>query len=179
MAGYLLRRVLATIPVMGIVALFVFSLLYLAPGDPAAIIAGDQATPADVERIRAGLGLDRPFLIRFGEWSWNVLRGDLGVSIFTNLPVTRMIQSSWALSTLRKCGTPLRRTRSKREPDLASDVRTSTRSVAPATSSSADSATQGSITAPLSVLRAATAPLRAAAGPRRCAGPGWCPRRSG
>ncbi len=91
MLAYLIRRVLATIPVMGIVALFVFSLLYLAPGDPAAIIAGDQATPADVERIRAGLGLDRPFLIRFGEWSWNVLRGDLGVSIFTNLPVTRMI----------------------------------------------------------------------------------------
>ena len=54
--------------------------------------SGDQATPADVERIRAGLGLDRPFLIRFGEWLWQVLRGDLGVSIFTNLPVTRLIQ---------------------------------------------------------------------------------------
>ncbi len=92
MLGYLARRMLATIPVMAIVALFVFSLLYIAPGDPAAIIAGDQATPADVERIRAGLGLDRPFLIRFGEWVWHVLNGDLGVSIFTNLPVTRMIQ---------------------------------------------------------------------------------------
>ena len=91
MLSYLVRRVLATIPVMAIVALFVFSLLYIAPGDPAAIIAGDQATPADVERIRAGLGLDRPFLIRFGEWLWHVLNGDLGVSIFTNLPVTRMI----------------------------------------------------------------------------------------
>jgi peptide/nickel transport system permease protein len=91
MFAYLVRRVLATSPVMAVVALFVFSLLYLAPGDPAAIIAGDQATPADVERIRAGLGLDRPFLIRFGEWFWNVLHGDLGVSIFTNLPVTRMI----------------------------------------------------------------------------------------
>ena len=91
MLSYLIRRVLSTIPVMAIVALFVFSLLYIAPGDPAAIIAGDQATPADVERIRAGLGLDRPFLIRFGEWVWNVLNGDLGVSIFTNLPVTRMI----------------------------------------------------------------------------------------
>ncbi len=91
MLGFLLRRVLATIPVMAVVALFVFSLLYIAPGDPAAIIAGDQATPADVERIRAGLGLDRPFLIRFGEWFWHVLNGDLGVSIFTNLPVTRMI----------------------------------------------------------------------------------------
>lgn len=91
MFAYAVRRVLATIPVMAIVALFVFSLLYLAPGDPAAIIAGDQASPADVERIRAGLGLDRPFLVRFGEWLWNVLNGNLGVSIFTNLPVTKMI----------------------------------------------------------------------------------------
>ena len=91
MLAYTFRRVIATIPVMAIVALFVFSLLYIAPGDPAAIIAGDQATPDDVERIRAGLGLDRPFLIRFGEWAWHVLNGDLGVSIFTNLPVTRMI----------------------------------------------------------------------------------------
>ena len=91
MLAYVARRVLATIPVMGIVALFVFSLLYVAPGDPAAIIAGDQATPADVERIRAGLGLDRPFLVRFGGWLWDVLRGDLGQSIFTNLPVTHMI----------------------------------------------------------------------------------------
>ncbi|MBS0562296.1 MAG: ABC transporter permease, partial [Proteobacteria bacterium] len=91
MLAYTARRVLATIPVMLIVALFVFSLLYLAPGDPAAIIAGDQATPADVERIRASLGLDRPFIVRFGEWIWNILHGDLGVSIFTNLPVTKMI----------------------------------------------------------------------------------------
>ncbi len=91
MLGYILRRVLSTIPVMAVVALFVFSLLYLAPGDPAAIIAGDQASPADVDRIRASLGLDRPFLVRFGEWVWNVLNGDLGTSIFTNLPVTHMI----------------------------------------------------------------------------------------
>src|SRR5215471_161432 len=91
MLNYILRRILATIPVMAVVALFVFSLLYIAPGDPAAVIAGDQATPADVERIRASLGLDRPFLIRFGEWSWQILHGDLGTSIFTNLPVAAMI----------------------------------------------------------------------------------------
>jgi peptide/nickel transport system permease protein len=92
MVGYVFRRILATIPVMAIVALFVFSLLYIAPGDPAAVIAGDQATPADVERIRQSLGLDRPFLVRFGEWSWRILHGDLGVSIFTNLPVWTMIE---------------------------------------------------------------------------------------
>ena len=91
MLNYIIRRVLATIPVMGIVALLVFSLLYIAPGDPAAIIAGDQATPADVERIRESLGLDRPFLVRFGEWLWHVINGDLGTSIFTNLPVSHMI----------------------------------------------------------------------------------------
>src|ERR1700753_125405 len=91
MFAYAIRRIVSTIPVMAVVALFVFSLLYIAPGDPAAIIAGDQATPADVERIRASLGLDRPFLIRFGDWFWPVLQGDLGTSIFTNLPVSHMI----------------------------------------------------------------------------------------
>ena len=91
MLAYAARRILATIPVMLIVAFFVFSLLYIAPGDPAAIIAGDQATPADVERIRASLGLDRPFLVRFGDWLWQILHGDLGTSIFTNLPVSHMI----------------------------------------------------------------------------------------
>src|SRR6478672_8960818 len=91
MVSYIFRRVLLTIPLMAIVALFVFSLLYIAPGDPAAVIAGDQASPADVERIRASLGLDRPYLVRFGEWTWRVLQGDLGTSIFTSLPVTQLI----------------------------------------------------------------------------------------
>ena len=91
MLNYVIRRILATIPVMAVVALFVFSLLYIAPGDPAAVIAGDQASPADVERIRQSLGLDRPFLVRFGEWVWQILHGDLGTSIFTNLPVAALI----------------------------------------------------------------------------------------
>jgi peptide/nickel transport system permease protein len=92
MLSYVIRRILATIPVMAVVALFVFALLYIAPGDPAAVIAGDQATPDDVERIRQGLGLDRPFIVRFAEWLWHILHGDLGTSIFTNLPVTTMIR---------------------------------------------------------------------------------------
>ncbi len=91
MLGFIFRRIIATIPVMGIVALFVFSLLYIAPGDPAVVIAGDQATPQDVERIRVSLGLDRPFLERFGEWSWRILHGDLGTSMFTGMPVTQLI----------------------------------------------------------------------------------------
>jgi peptide/nickel transport system permease protein len=91
MLGYTIRRLLATIPVIGMVALFVFSLLYLTPGDPAAVIAGDIATVDDIERIRQKLGLDQPFLTRFGVWASAVLQGDLGISIFTNLPVTQLI----------------------------------------------------------------------------------------
>jgi peptide/nickel transport system permease protein len=91
MLAYIVRRILATIPVMAVVALFVFSLLYIAPGDPAAVIAGDQATPADVERIRQSLGLDRPFLVQFAEWVWNILHANLGISMFTGIPVTKLI----------------------------------------------------------------------------------------
>jgi peptide/nickel transport system permease protein len=107
MFAYTCRRIVATIPVMLFVALFVFSLLYVAPGDPAAIIAGDQASPEDVERIRASLGLDRPFVVRFGTWLMDVLSGDLGKSIFTNLPVTHMIsqrvQPTLSLMVLTLC----------------------------------------------------------------------------
>jgi peptide/nickel transport system permease protein len=92
MLAFIFRRVLATIPVMAIVALFVFSLLYIAPGDPAAVIAGEQASPQDVERIRQNLGLDRPFVVRFGEWSYRLMQGDLGTSMFTGLPVTELIR---------------------------------------------------------------------------------------
>src|SRR4030081_2629152 len=91
MVSYIFRRFLASLPVMAIVALLVFSLLYIAPGDPAVVIAGDQASPADVERIRQSLGLDRPFLVQFGTWVWRILHGDLGTSIFTNLPVASLI----------------------------------------------------------------------------------------
>jgi len=91
MLGYFLRRLLATIPVMGVVALFVFSLLYISPGDPAAVIAGDIATAEDIARIRAKLGLDEPYFVRFGTWLWALAHGDLGVSIFTNLPVAQLI----------------------------------------------------------------------------------------
>ena len=89
----MLRRLLASIPVMLVVGLFTFSLLYLTPGDPAAVILGDQATVADLERIREKLGLNEPFQIRFGKWLGTVLRGDLGESLFSNHKVTSLI---WA-----------------------------------------------------------------------------------
>ncbi|MFZ2006053.1 MAG: ABC transporter permease [Stellaceae bacterium] len=91
MFGYIVRRILATIPVMIVVAVFVFALLHLSPGDPAAIIAGDNATVADIAHIRAKLGLDQPLLVQFGDWCWRLMRGDLGISIFTNLPVSQLI----------------------------------------------------------------------------------------
>jgi peptide/nickel transport system permease protein len=85
------RRVLATIPVMAVVALTVFALLHLTPGDPAVIIAGDYATTQDIERIRAKLGLDRPLVTQAGIWLGNVVRGDLGTSIYSGLPVSTLI----------------------------------------------------------------------------------------
>src|ERR1700746_1891730 len=91
MFAYVVRRILATIPVMAVVALFVFALLHLSPGDPAAIIAGDTATLEDIARIRQKLGLDQPAYIQFGTWVWRLLHGDLGISIFTNLPVAKLV----------------------------------------------------------------------------------------
>jgi peptide/nickel transport system permease protein len=88
---YVLKRILAVIPVLGIVAVIVFLLMHLSPGDPAALIAGDTASSADVERVRHLLGLDRPLLEQFVSWVWRLLQGDLGVSVFTGLPVTTMI----------------------------------------------------------------------------------------
>jgi peptide/nickel transport system permease protein len=89
--AYVVRRLFATIVVMAVVAFVVFLVLYLTPGDPAAILAGDAATSEDIKKIREKLGLDDPFLERFGQWLWRLLHGDLGISIFTNLPVTQLI----------------------------------------------------------------------------------------
>lgn len=91
MTAYIIRRLFATIPVMVVVALFVFLLLHLTPGDPAAIIAGDDATPTEIEGVRRRLGLDLPIWEQFVIYAFNLLRGDLGTSIFSNLPVTTLV----------------------------------------------------------------------------------------
>ena len=83
---------MATIPVMGVVAVIVFLLLHLAPGSPAALIAGDFATAEDIARIGKQLGLDRPLHVQFVAWVGQILRGDLGTSIFSHLPVSRLIR---------------------------------------------------------------------------------------
>lgn len=91
MFSYLVRRLLATIPVLVIVGVFVFALLQLTPGDPAAVLAGDYATPEQVAAIRAQLGLDQPVLTQFTTWAGRILRGDLGSSIYSNQPVALLI----------------------------------------------------------------------------------------
>lgn len=91
MLRYILQRVLAAIPVMLFVALFVFLLLRLTPGDPAAIIAGDTATPEQLDQIRASLGLNDPLHIQFLTWMGDLLQGDFGTSILSGTPVIDMI----------------------------------------------------------------------------------------
>jgi len=91
MLPYIGRRLLATIPVMAVVAVVVFSLLRLTAGDPAAIIAGDNATSQDVAAIRARLGLDRPLVEQFAIWVGRVVRGDFGESFFFKKQVSELI----------------------------------------------------------------------------------------
>jgi len=85
------RRLAATAGVLGIVAVLIFLLLRLVPGDPAAIIAGDSATVEQIEQIRDGLGLNRPLVVQFGIWIANVMRGDLGESFVLKKTVAGLI----------------------------------------------------------------------------------------
>ena len=100
MTAYVIRRLFAVIPVMAVVALFVFFLLRLAPGDPAAIIAGDDATTETIAAVRAKLGLDRPVVEQFAVWLWGLLQGDLGeVSVHDETTLTRnlrpLVDAGW------------------------------------------------------------------------------------
>ncbi len=89
---YIAQRLLTSIPVVLIVGIITFSLLYVAPGDPAAIIGGDEATPEKLEEIRKQLGFDRPYHEQLGKWSWRLLQGDLGTSIFSRREITELIK---------------------------------------------------------------------------------------
>jgi peptide/nickel transport system permease protein len=91
MLAYIARRLVATIPVMAVVAITVFMLLRFTTGDPAAIIAGDNATSQDVAAIRTTLGLDRPVAQQFVIWIGSVVRGDFGESFFFKKPVAELI----------------------------------------------------------------------------------------
>ncbi|EAS51853.1 ABC transporter, permease protein [Aurantimonas manganoxydans SI85-9A1] len=91
MLAYIFRRVLASVPVLIVVALFVFLLLRLTPGDPAAIIAGDMATPEQLAQIRQSLGLNEPLVTQFITWSGQLLSGDFGRSLISRTPVLTLI----------------------------------------------------------------------------------------
>lgn len=91
MTTYILRRMVSTIAVMVMVGVFVFLLLRLSPSDPAAIIAGDSATPEMIAGIRTQLGLDDPLPVQFIHWALGILGGDFGTSIFTGRPVLQLI----------------------------------------------------------------------------------------
>ena len=104
MYPFIARRLLSTIPVLVIVAVLVFLLLRLTPGDPAAILAGDAASPDQIAQIRVGLGLDKPIIVQFGIWASHVLRADLGESFYFKIKVTELIaqrlEPTLALATL-------------------------------------------------------------------------------
>jgi peptide/nickel transport system permease protein len=91
MLSFLLRRLAAVLPVLLVVSLVVFLILRLAPGDPAAVIAGNSATNEDIAQIRTQLGLDRSIPVQYGIWIGRVLQGDLGFSYYLNKPVTELI----------------------------------------------------------------------------------------
>ncbi|RXT54653.1 peptide ABC transporter [Bosea sp. Tri-44] len=91
MTSYVLRRLAATIPVLAFVGLFVFFLLRLTPGDPAILIAGDQATTEQIASVRTQLGLDKPLTEQLLAWAGQLAQGNLGRSVFSDMEVTRLI----------------------------------------------------------------------------------------
>jgi peptide/nickel transport system permease protein len=96
MVAYIRNRVIALIPVLAVVAVTIFLLAHLSPGDPAAVLAGEGASAEQVEQIRTSLGLDRPLWEQFGLWIYGLFRGDLGQSIFLQQPVTEAILNAMA-----------------------------------------------------------------------------------
>ena len=91
MLAFLIRRIASTFIVMAIVAVIIFLLVRIAPGDPVAILVGDNASPDQIQAVRKQLGLDDPIFVQFWRWASRVLVGDLGISIFSNEPVAKLI----------------------------------------------------------------------------------------
>ena len=88
---YTLVRILSAIPVIAVVGVITFSIIHIAPGDPAAIIGGDEATVEDLERIREELGTDQPIHVQFVRWIGRLAQGDLGTSIFSRKSITSLM----------------------------------------------------------------------------------------
>jgi ABC-type dipeptide/oligopeptide/nickel transport system permease component len=103
MRGFLLRRLLLTVPVLFGVITLVFSFIHLVPGDPVQIMLGEGAQAADVEQLRHKLGLDQPVLRQYGSYLTDLLRGDLGVSFRFGEPVTQIILSRYPATMQLAC----------------------------------------------------------------------------
>jgi peptide/nickel transport system permease protein len=95
---YILLRLASTLPVVFIMTLIVFAITYLIPGDPATVMLGPDASPVQIEAVREQMGLNKPFLVRYGLWLSYVGQGDLGTSYFSNVPVTVLIKRAMPVS---------------------------------------------------------------------------------
>lgn len=93
MRGYIVRRCLAFVATLGFVSVLVFVAIRVLPGDPVLVMAGPEANPEVVARLREAMGLDRPLVIQYGEWLGRALRGELGISLQYDVPVGRLILS--------------------------------------------------------------------------------------
>src|SRR5699024_9961367 len=91
MVTFIVKRILATIPVLLVVSIVVFMLVHLTPGDPARVILGAEASPAQVAALREQMGLNQPVLVQYWEWLTNALQGDFGRSVFMDQPVTQVL----------------------------------------------------------------------------------------
>ncbi|HEV8313746.1 MAG TPA: ABC transporter permease [Burkholderiaceae bacterium] len=100
MHRYLASRLAGMLAVMSIVAVLVFILTRAAPGDPVAVLLGDQATAEDIAKVRVQYGLDKPLPVQFGYWLREVLQGNLGQSIFLQRPVTQALAERAEPTTL-------------------------------------------------------------------------------
>ncbi len=92
MKRYIFQRLLAFIPVVALIGIFTFSLIHLAPGDPAALLGGQTGTREEIQKIKVRLGLDKPLIVQFWVWTKRTLRGDLGESVASRLEITKLIR---------------------------------------------------------------------------------------
>lgn len=88
---YAVKKILASIPVIIIVVIFAFFIIHMVPGNPAEVMLGAEAKPEDVAALTAKLGLDQPLSVQFFKWAGNCLKGDLGDSIYYDMPVTEVL----------------------------------------------------------------------------------------
>ena len=100
MPAFIIKRLLSLIPTLLAASMLVFLFIHLIPGDPAAVLLGDTATPEEIAQLTAEMGLDRPIYIQYLHWLGNLLQGDMGTSIFFSEPVTSVISDGAETSVL-------------------------------------------------------------------------------